>query len=162
MDVGVKTICRVCGLECQKQKSCGHVCHPCRRARSRFHYHANRDEYRAIARNYIRNNPVTVMLRDARGRAKRKGLPFSITKADIAIPELCPVLGIPLIRSTGSVSPASPSLDRIDNSKGYIPGNVCVISHRANMLKNSASLDELHAIWNYVSRHDPGGKMDMT
>jgi hypothetical protein len=39
--------------------------------------------------------------------------------------------------------PNSPSLDRIDNTKGYVPGNVWVISWRANDLKRNATLEEL-------------------
>jgi hypothetical protein len=37
----------------------------------------------------------------------------------------------------------SPSLDRIDNNKGYIKGNVEVISWKANIMKSNASPEEL-------------------
>ncbi len=37
----------------------------------------------------------------------------------------------------------SPSLDRIDSTKGYTKGNIWVISNRANTLKNDATLSEL-------------------
>ena len=37
----------------------------------------------------------------------------------------------------------SPSLDRIDSSKGYTPDNVWVISRRANIIKHDATLEEL-------------------
>ena len=70
----------------------------------------------------------------AKYRAKQKGLEFNITKEDIIIPDTCPLLGTPM---------ESPSLDRIDSSKGYIKGNVWVISNRANTLKNDATLSEL-------------------
>jgi hypothetical protein len=36
------------------------------------------------------------MFHNAQHRAKRKGIPFSITIDDIVIPETCPLLGIPL------------------------------------------------------------------
>lgn len=83
------------------------------------------------------------MLESARHRAKKRGIEFSITTDDIVIPERCPLLGIPLLRHTGYRSDSNPSLDRIDNSKGYVPGNVQVISLRANRLKSDATLAEL-------------------
>lgn len=83
----------------------------------------------------------------ARNRAREFEREFNITTEDIVIPEVCPVLGIPLKRSRQAyVKPNSPSLDRIDNSRGYIKGNVCVISHRANTLKSNATLEELTLI----------------
>lgn len=66
-----------------------------------------------------------------------------IIRGDIIVPAVCPVLGLPLLRTRGKVSPGSPSLDRIDNSKGYIRGNIRVISYRANSLKSNATIDEM-------------------
>jgi predicted RND superfamily exporter protein len=40
----------------------------------------------------------------------------------------------------------TPSLDRIDSKKGYTPDNVWVISHRANQIKNDATIEELKLI----------------
>jgi hypothetical protein len=37
----------------------------------------------------------------------------------------------------------SPSLDRIVPEKGYVEGNIAIISQRANTLKQDASLDDL-------------------
>lgn len=83
----------------------------------------------------------------ARYRANAKGIPFTITVEDIVIPECCPVLGMRLVLRTGRGSNNdSPSLDRINPRKGYVPGNVSVISYRANRIKNDASLEELRRI----------------
>ncbi len=45
----------------------------------------------------------------------------------------------------------SPSLDRLDNTLGYIPGNVQVISWKANQIKSNATLQELQAIVAWLS-----------
>lgn len=81
----------------------------------------------------------------AKHRAKKRGLAFDIDFEDVVIPEMCPVLGIPLIFKEGGKggAPNSPSLDRIDNSKGYVKGNVQVISHLANSMKSTADKEQL-------------------
>lgn len=89
--------------------------------------------------------PEKKMLRRAQQRAKERGHEFNLELSDIHIPTHCPVLGIELVvhkgRSGGN--PNSPALDRIDNNKGYVKGNVMVVSHRANMMKVDASPEEL-------------------
>lgn len=83
------------------------------------------------------------LLRWAKGRAKTKGLPFNITEADIRIPSVCPVLGIPLFKGTGKLTDNSPTLDRIDSTGGYTKDNVLVVSARANRIKSDATIEEL-------------------
>lgn len=85
----------------------------------------------------------------ARRRAKEKGLPFSLVPEDVPIPEVCPVLGIPLNHGTGRRHDGSPTIDRIINDLGYVKGNVIVISWRANRIKSDATLDELRAITSF-------------
>lgn len=81
----------------------------------------------------------------ARKRAKVKGLDFNLDETDIVIPTHCPILGIPLERSQVRGIPRihTASLDRKDNTKGYIKGNVEVISWLANTMKNSATTEQL-------------------
>lgn len=74
-------------------------------------------------------------LHEAKRRAKKYGLPFSITESDLFLPDVCPVLGIPLEFGSGERVDGSPSIDRIIPAKGYVPGNVAVISWLANRLK---------------------------
>lgn len=101
--------------------------------------------------NYRQANPAMTMLKKARARSMESGMECTITGADITIPTVCPVLGIPLIKTRGTVSPGTPSLDRIDNSRGYVPGNIRVISYRANSLKSDASAEELHMVAAYAA-----------
>ena len=96
----------------------------------------------------------------ARKRATLRGIPFEIEVSDIVIPELCPILGIPLkaLSGTGAVPIPmrnnSPSLDRINNKKGYVKGNVAVISMRANHVKADGTTAELKAIANFMQNHE--------
>lgn len=95
--------------------------------------------------------PKLTMLRSARRRAKLQNVPFGLQPCDIEIPMYCPVLGTLLSRARGSKGPGgnSPTLDRIIPSRGYVPGNVVVISNRANRAKNDLSADELRALANF-------------
>lgn len=102
-------------------------------------------------KKYHYDDPVAGMMARARTRATRKGFDFSITREDIGdLPSVCPALGIPLHPSTGKRSDGSYSLDRIDSSKGYIPGNVAVVSYLANRLKNNATSAQLRAIVDWI------------
>jgi hypothetical protein len=93
-----------------------------------------------------------IMLNNSKMRAKRSNMEFTITENDISIPECCPVLGIPLYRSKRENWNNSPSIDRIDNTKGYIKDNVVVVSRRANILKKDATIDELQKLADFYSK----------
>lgn len=110
-------------------------CKPCRKEYSRYHYN-----------KWFRNNAEARLFSAARGRAKRQGIPFTITIEDIIIPDKCPVLGIPLYRENGKFKYNTPSIDRFVPSMGYVPGNICVISWRANWLKNDGTVEELELV----------------
>jgi hypothetical protein len=114
-------------------------------------------------KQYMRDNPVLrqtgAMVCGARRRAKSKGLSFEIDHDYVRsiIPSHCPIFGTPLewsaVRNNGRASlPNSPSLDRIDPSKGYVKGNVWIISMRANSIKNDASHEELKLVTEAVGR----------
>ena len=80
----------------------------------------------------------------AKARAMKEGLPFDIDLEDIVIPEVCPVLGIPIEidLGRGRRKGDSPSLDKFVPEKGYTKGNIAVISWRANWLKNNGTTEE--------------------
>jgi hypothetical protein len=81
-------------------------------------------------------------------RAKNKGIIFGLKIEDVPkIPKYCPVLGIKIKKnSMSSPLDSSPSLDRINVEKGYVVGNVRIISNRANRIKSDASINELRLI----------------
>lgn len=89
------------------------------------------------------NTLEAYMLDRSKSRAKKKGFEHNITIEDIFIPDTCPLLGIPLFVGRGGVCPNSPTLDRIDSSKGYVKDNVWVISYKANTIKSNATPEEL-------------------
>lgn len=93
---------------------------------------------------------ITHMLYAAKQRAEKNNLEFNITKEDIQLPEFCPILGIPLEKGIQGNYNMTYSLDRVDNSLGYIKGNVKVISMLANTMKNSATKEQLEAFANNI------------
>lgn len=96
------------------------------------------------AKQYRHDNPEKRMLNDARKRAKNKGLEFNIGIEDITIPKYCPILELELdTKATYLTRDFAPSLDRIDSTRGYIKGNVRVISFLANSVKRNLTLDLL-------------------
>jgi hypothetical protein len=87
------------------------------------------------------------MLYHAKRRAKQKNVVFELKKNDIDIPERCPVLGIKFDHDGGNAGmETTPTLDRVDNSKGYTKDNICIISFRANNLKSTATLENFERI----------------
>jgi hypothetical protein len=108
----------------------------------------NTSKVRDRQRRYRQDHPEKILLIQARRRAKEKNIAFSISEADIMIPEICPLLGIKLSPVSGQHGggDSSPSLDRKRPELGYIPGNVWVISWKANRIKCDASLEELQRL----------------
>ena len=100
-------------------------------------------------KHYIKY-PKIYLLRTAKYRAKKMGIPFNITIEDFEIPKVCPVFKKLFVFGKGRQD-FSISLDRINSSKGYEKGNIVIVSWRANHLKNDATLDELKALTNFYS-----------
>jgi hypothetical protein len=99
---------------------------------------------------WIQTNPEKHLLYAARRRAKISGLECTISEQDILIPDRCPILDIPLVRSKGKQASSSPSLDRIDTAQGYVKGNVRVISYKANACKSNMTSQQIERLYKYV------------
>ena len=101
--------------------------------------------------------PEWKMHQRAKVRAKAMNRVFDLQVSDIAIPDTCPILGIILNVNSGRSGAYrnSPSLDRIDNSKGYTKENIQVISQLANAMKGRATNEELHKFAKWVVSNVP-------
>jgi hypothetical protein len=104
-------------------------------------------------REQRKNDPRKNMWYRARSRAKAFDVPFTITVEDIYIPKFCPILGIELKLGIMYNTENSPTLDRVIPELGYVPGNIGVISFRANRLKSSATVEELEAMIKYIKSY---------
>lgn len=153
------------GDECPK----GHVgpyytgsscCVICTREAARTRYlkafEADPEKAREQRRDSHHRNWLTAVLNRARKRALTKGFPFSLKKSDLAIPENCQCCGVKMESRVGPTKHGpwskSPSLDRIENDKGYVLSNVAFICWRCNTLKSNATLEELRRIVSYMER----------
>lgn len=107
-----------------------------------------KEDYKKMSSYYIKN-----MWWRAKKRAEKNGIEFDILKEDIVIPEKCPVFGFDFVVGDGKgPSDKSPSLDRIDNRKGYVRGNIQVISFKANKMKNDCTLEDVEKLLCFMNK----------
>jgi hypothetical protein len=122
----------------------------------RTYYQEHREERLAYQseyqKEYRRNNWERRLLRKAKERANKHNIPFDITVKDVVIPTHCPVLGIPLFFTERKATDNTPSLDRIVPALGYIKGNIAVISHRANRLKQDSTVEDVLKLLAWLQR----------
>jgi len=116
----------------------------------------NRNKLRKAARVYRRANPAVCMLANKRAQARAAGIEFNLTLTDLLpLPTHCPVFGMRLDYGRKKhVQPNSPSIDRIRPEKGYVKGNIAVISHLANTIKGTGSIAEHEAVIAYMRKHN--------
>lgn len=160
---GTKT-CRACGetkpfsqivRDTRTTDGYANICLTCNRLRGK--------QYRNLGLQSAsrRANPVATqlnaMISNSRVRARDKGLDHNLDLQYLRsiAPTHCPYLGTELrweaLSGHGRPFPNSPSLDRIDSSRGYVKGNVAIVSYRANSIKNDATEQELFRIGRALS-----------
>lgn len=144
--IGYRYNCKNCRKVLYKKNPKKHI------DRAKIYYKNNSDKIKlqrfiSYSENYIKH-----IWKSAKCRAKKQNVPFEIDIVDIIIPKYCPVLGIELIINRGRCRDNSPSLDKIIPELGYVKGNIAVISHKANTIKNNSSIDDLIKIYNYYCK----------
>lgn len=78
---------------------------------------------------------------------------FTVEFKDIQWNTHCPILGMELDYTAKQRQENSVSFDRLDPNKGYVPGNVFIISWRANRIKNDGTAEEHRLISNFLFQH---------
>lgn len=107
---------------------------------------ANPERTREIDRASRQRNLMLHIYRNIKKRARARGMEFNIEPSDIVVPDVCPIFRVPFnMNATVDDCDFAPSVDRIDSDKGYIKGNVRVISRLANCMKWTATQDQLIA-----------------
>jgi len=110
--------------------------------RQRIHTLKNKE----ASKRYRQKKWEKQRIKGAVHRAKAKNLPFNITEEYVKsiTPKdmICPALGIKMNTSVEDLD-SKPSLDRLVPEKGYVKGNVIVVSFRVNRIKTDATPEEL-------------------
>lgn len=111
---------------------------------------------------FAKETPKEKLCRKAKERSVEKGIPFSIVPSDIPdLPKVCPVLGIEIKKSSNKYG-HSPSLDKFVPALGYVPGNVHIVSHRANRIKSDATTAEIGKIHDWMLKVDANSSAEDT
>lgn len=141
-------------MECRKKYDNSEKRKAKRREYMRRRGYTEEDKYYYAERRV--NQPEWYLHQGAKRRAKQRGIEFTLNIDDIIIPGYCPVLGIKLEMTATEkkykANDNSPSIDRIDSTKGYHKDNIAIISYRANIVKNSGTAEEHRKIAGWMEK----------
>lgn len=138
------------------------ACRKCDNERQALRRKEKAQELKEYGKEYRKNNfenldyRLQCLLNASRARAKAKNREHTLTKQDLL--ELypkdnkCPVFGFTLEWNGEGFRETSPSIDRIDSSKGYTKENIQIISWKANRIKGYASVEDLEILLSYLKQ----------
>ena len=125
-------------------------------ANSKKYRQDNKEKIAETFKKYRQDNKEKLIVRRAKTRANKNNVPFDIDEDYIKKiwpkHNICPIFKIKLEQSNLHTGDQSPSLDRIIPKLGYVKGNVQIMSHKANRIKNNATFEELIIIGKYYER----------
>jgi hypothetical protein len=151
------SICKLCKTELIVGKTWTNALAKIPHYRCRACISANRKEYYLENKTHIRNRintqrrtaPENQMLTRCKNRAKELNIEFNLELEDIVFPVCCPVFNTKL-EYAGLKPENRYSIDRIDSTKGYIKGNIQIISQLANTMKSNATKEQLIMFANWI------------
>ena len=123
------------GHVAERMTSCGTCCE-CRKKTKRAHY----------VKNPKRKWSESVVA-GAKYRMKKVGRKHECTITAQYIrsitPDVCPIFGTKFVFKGRKVCSESATLDRLVPELGYVPGNIAVISMKANQIKNAYGSEDI-------------------
>jgi hypothetical protein len=149
-------ICKRCGKEftsTKTAKACSSACRNWLFVQTRKEIYNTQSKQSYARRKKDPNNIKRYLWSYAKARAIKKNVPFTITKEDILLPDVCPVLNVPMNKESNKYCY---SIDRIIPELGYIPENIQVISKLANCMKWDSTREERLAFANWVLSSEGG------
>ena len=115
----------------------------------------------------LKKDPVKyklqAMVRRARARAIKKGVPCTLHWEELRdlAKERCPYFTEIILdwyNKEKGITHASPTLDRIVPEKGYVKGNVEIISSKANNTKSIGTSEDLYRVADRLYEHERKNK----
>lgn len=103
----------------------------------------NIDKFKERETSWRTKNRLQTLIFASRQTAKKKGIEHTITIEDLSMVDICPLSGIEIDWGLSGRHLRNPSIDRIDPTKGYIPGNVEIMSCLGNTMKSNATPEQL-------------------
>lgn len=112
---------------------------------------------RKIELTSTKEKHLACLLSKCKSRSKKLNIPFDLDLNYLLSisSEYCPVFNSKLVwgRGNGFSAEFSPSLDRLIPDKGYIKGNMAIISFKANRMKNNGSTEEIRKLLNWLEKN---------
>ena len=147
--------CKICNSEfipaAPANKICSDSCREQAKLESRTSWRKdNKKVWCNYTKKYRDNNPMRFKLQGLAAKSKKLGILFDLKEEDLIVPDVCPVLGIPL---DGKTRDTQWSVDRLVPDRGYTKANIKIISMRANRLKNDASILDVESILRYMKEN---------
>lgn len=107
----------------------------------------------------VRKNPAITLFNNAKRRAEKANLPFSISLKDVqklVAPMRCalPVCGAILTIGNRRQHSSSPTLDQVRIGLGYVAGNVAILCHTCNRRKAESTAAYLRALADWIDSHE--------
>lgn len=144
---GLQYNCRTCDNKRQVQR---------RKQNPEVHLEYHRKYQRNRRKDF--DYRLQMLINASKQRAKLNDREHDINVEDIKaiypVDGCCPIFGMKLEFNGAGFRDSSPSIDRIDSTKGYTRDNIQIISWKANRIKGAASLQDLEMLVAYLKQGD--------